>query len=73
MTELEELQAELKLLKAAKSKRLLGAATQSVGGDGDSITFAAVSIPQMNKEMTRITRRIKALQGNGRIVYRGVG
>lgn len=73
MTELEELQAELKQLKAAKSKRLLGVATQSVGGDGDNITFATVSIPQMNKEITRLTRRINALQGKGGIVYRGVG
>jgi len=73
MTEIEELQAELKALKAAKSKRLLGTATKMVSGDGDSIQFADVSIPQMNKEITRITRRINTLNGRGRIVYSGVG
>lgn len=66
MTELQEAKAELAALKAAKSKRLLGTATQSVSGDGDSITFAAVSIPQMNAEITRLTRRIRALGGGGR-------
>ncbi len=65
MTELEEAQAELTALKAAKNKRLLGTATQSVSGDGDSITFASVSIQQMNAEITRLTRRIRALGGRG--------
>lgn len=61
MTELEEAQAELTALKTAKKKRLLGTATQSVSGDGDSITFASVSIQQMNAEITRLTRSIRAL------------
>lgn len=65
MTELEEVTAELAALKSAKTKRLLGTATQSVSGDGDSISFATVSIPQMNAEITRLTRRIRALGGRG--------
>lgn len=73
MTELDELQAELNVLKAAKSKQLTGTATKSVSGDGDSIQFADVSIRQMNIEITRIGRRIKTLSGRGSIVYNGVG
>lgn len=65
MTELDEAKAELAALQKAKSQRLQGTAAQTVSGDGDSITFANVSISQMNTEITRLKRRIRMLSGRG--------